>query len=145
LNDAVAESNNEWGPPAAVNTGEWDAPAGTGDWGSAAPTSNDQWAAPVSTDAPDAPAPEKAAGDRDARKNRDREPEEEDNTLTLTQYLAKKKESEGVPKLDGPRRANEGVDDNIWKDVVPLKKDEEANSYFVGKVLSFSPPHLHLF
>jgi plasminogen activator inhibitor 1 RNA-binding protein len=71
---------------------------------------------------------------RPMRRGREREPEEEDNTLTLSQYLAQKKEIEGVPKLDA-RKANEGVDDNIWKDVVPLKKDEEGNSYFVGKVI----------
>ncbi|KAL1738098.1 hypothetical protein HDZ31DRAFT_70394, partial [Schizophyllum fasciatum] len=69
-----------------------------------------------------------------------REPEEEDNTLTLEQYLAQKKEKEAaaVPKLEGVRQANEGADDNIWEGAVPLEKQEE-DAYFVGKNKSSAP------
>lgn len=66
-----------------------------------------------------------------------RQEEEDDNTLTLDQYLKKQTESklEIVPKLE-TRKANEG-DDSIWKDaVVVTKKDEEEDAYFVGKVSS---------
>lgn len=74
-------------------------------------------------------------GEREARRGRDREPDEEDNTLTLEQYLAQKKDNEVVPKLESTRKANEGADDNIWKDTIPLKKAaEEEAAYFVGKV-----------
>ena len=68
-----------------------------------------------------------------------RQEEEEDNTLTLDQYLKKQTENklEIVPKLE-TRKANEG-DDTIWKDAVAItKKDEEEGSYFVGKVRSVS-------
>ncbi|KAF5377474.1 hypothetical protein D9615_005364 [Tricholomella constricta] len=106
--DAAAESN-EWAADSA--------PAA--DWG---------------TPAADADAAPAAEGDKaESRPRREREPEEEDNTLTLDQYLAQQKEKETViPKLEGTRRANEGADANIWKDVVPLEKVEE-DAYFVGK------------
>jgi len=125
-NDAAVEDTNDW---AGNTTNDWDTPA--------PPAADDPWAVPVSNDAPNAELEptDKTAGEREPRRGREREPEEEDNTLTLPQYLAQKKDIEGIPKLDGPRKANEGVDDNIWKDVVPLKKDEEGNSYFVGKVI----------
>lgn len=35
--------------------------------------------------------------------------------------------------MDGTRKANEGADASIWKDVVPLQKEDE-DAYFVGKV-----------
>lgn len=54
--------------------------------------------------------------------------------MTLEQYLAQQKDKESaIPKLEGTRQANEGADANIWKDVVPLQKEEE-DAYFVGKV-----------
>ncbi|KAG6813257.1 hypothetical protein H0H92_012671 [Tricholoma furcatifolium] len=103
--DATAEAN------------EWTADtANAADWGSSAPAEG-------------APAAEgeKAEG----RPRREKEPEEEDNTLTLDQYLAQQKDKESIiPKLEGPRQANDGAD--TWKDVVPMSKDED-NAYFVGK------------
>lgn len=78
---------------------------------------------------------ETAATEEKAEGRPRREVEEEDNTLTLEEYLKqqKEKELEVVPKLE-TRKANEG-DDSIWKDAVPLsKKDEEDAAYFVGKV-----------
>lgn len=101
-------------------------------WGVEA-TSADAWAAPADAPTGDVPATEgeKAEG----RPRREREPEEEDNTVTLEEYLKqqKEKELEIVPKLE-VRKANEG-DDSIWKDaVVVSKKDEEETAYFVGKV-----------
>ncbi|KAJ7254066.1 hypothetical protein B0H12DRAFT_1115783 [Mycena haematopus] len=112
VTDATAE---------AAPAGDWAAPADAGDWGAPA-------AAP--TTAPAAAATEGGAGGRPDREGRpprrEREPEEEDNTLTLEQYLAQQKEKESsvVPKLEGIRKANEGADTNIWKDV---------DTYFVGK------------
>lgn len=79
-------------------------------------------------------APEdKAEG---SRPRREREPEEEDTTLTLDQYLAQKKEKEAnLPKIEATRQANEGLeDDKLWKDAVPITKNEEEEAYFVGKV-----------
>ena len=112
--DAAVEGNNEWGA---------DASAGA-DWG--APPAPEVGAEDTSP-----PADDKAEG---GRPRREREPEEEDNTLTLDQYLAQQKEKESaIPKLEGTRQANEGSDATIWKDVVPLAKEGE-DAYFVGKV-----------
>ena len=69
-----------------------------------------------------------------------RDAEEDDNTLTLDQYLAQQKDKENaLPKLQPTRLANEGADPNIWKDTIPLSKDQDSLSYFVGKVLLPSP------
>lgn len=106
----------------------------TGDaWG--ATDAADAWAAPAAEGEAALAAPA-VEGDRGDRRRREREPEEEDNTLTLDQYLAQKKEQEDslVPKLDGTRKANDGADS--WKDVVPLEKAAE-DTYFVGKVRSY--------
>jgi plasminogen activator inhibitor 1 RNA-binding protein len=118
--DAAAEGvANEWGTGAAADTSEWAAPVEASDW---------------ATPAEGAPAAEgeKAEG----RPRREREPEEEDNTLTLDQYLAKQaeKELDIVPKLE-TRKANEG-DDSIWNGAVPIAKAEEEEAYFVGKTKS---------
>ncbi|KAJ7110170.1 hypothetical protein C8R44DRAFT_274963 [Mycena epipterygia] len=126
ITDATAEAApaGEWGAPAA-EAGEWAAPAAAAaEW-----TSGADDAAPAAAGATDAAKP-----DRDGRPpRREREPEEEDNTLTLEQYLAQQKEKDSVvPKLEGVRQANEGADANIWKDVVALEKPEE-DTYFVGK------------
>ncbi|KAH0590680.1 hypothetical protein J132_09850 [Termitomyces sp. J132] len=108
--DATAEAN-EWTVDAG-NNAEWDTPAQDG--------------------AAD-PAPAAEGDKADGRPRREKEPEEEDNTLTLDQYLAQQKEKESiVPKLETTRQANEGADSNIWKDAVPLSKADE-DSYFVGK------------
>lgn len=123
--DAAADALNTsadasgWGAPAA-DAGDWDAPAASG---------ADEWAVPT-TEATPAAEEEKPA---EGRRGRDREPEEEDNTLTLDEYLKQQKEKElaAIPKLE-PRKANEG-DDSIWKDAVLVsKKDEDESAYFVG-------------
>jgi plasminogen activator inhibitor 1 RNA-binding protein len=83
-----------------------------------------------------APPPEGAADATDkpeGRPRREREPEEEDNTLTLDQYLAQQKNKETiVPKLEA-RQANDGAGDDIWKGATVLAKDEDEEVYFAGK------------
>jgi Hyaluronan / mRNA binding family len=106
-------------------------------WGAdaAAPT---DWAAPADGDA----AVPAAEGDAkpEGRPRREREPEEDDNTLTLEQYLAQQKEKDAVvPKLESTRKANEGAGDDLWKDAVALSKNEEEE-YFAGKVRSMNTP-----
>ncbi|KAJ7181707.1 hypothetical protein C8R43DRAFT_941502 [Mycena crocata] len=130
---AIKDASAEATP--AGEAGDWAAPAGdAGEWG--APAAAADWTAPDGA-APAAGATDGAAKpDREGRPpRREREPEEEDNTLTLEQYLAQQKEKESsvVPKLEGVRKANEGADANIWKDVVALEKSDE-DAYFVGKV-----------
>lgn len=102
-------------------------PAAEG-WGPEAPSA-DAWAAPAEGAEAAAPAEgEKAEGRR-------RVEEEEDNTLTLDEYLKQQSEKqlEIIPQLE-TRKANEG-DDSIWKDAVAVtKKNEEEDAYFVGKV-----------
>lgn len=130
---AVKDANAE----AAAPAGEWGAPAAdAGDWSSPAAGAAD-WNGPAAGAADDAAPAATADGtnaERDSRPRREREPEEEDNTLTLDQYLAQQKEKESsvVPKLEGIRKANEGADGNIWKDAVALEKSEE-DTYFAGK------------
>ncbi|KAF5356212.1 hypothetical protein D9756_003797 [Leucocoprinus leucothites] len=90
---------------------------------------------------PETPADdaEPAAADAqpEARPRREREPEEEDNTLTLDQYLAKQKETElALPKIEATRQANEGADGDLWKDAVAITKNEDEESYFIGKTKS---------
>ncbi|KAF7306967.1 HABP4-PAI-RBP1 domain-containing protein [Mycena indigotica] len=109
---AISDANAEATPAAAA---EWGVPANDGD----------NWAAP---------AGEQGAADKpEGRPRREREPEEEDNTLTLEQYLAQQKEKEStvVPKLESLRK----VEDATWKDVVALEKGE-SDTYFVGKTKS---------
>jgi len=131
-NDVAVEgaAANDWGPDTAPASNDWGATETN--------PAEDPWATPAAAPegaATATPAADAEKPEREGRPRREREPEEEDNTLTLEQYLAQKKEKEGslVPKLEGTRKANEGADGNIWKDVVPLQKEEE-NSYFVGKV-----------
>jgi plasminogen activator inhibitor 1 RNA-binding protein len=111
-------------------------PTGTDDWAGAGTTDDAAWGAPIegaAAPAAETTEPAKAEGGEYRRRRRDDEPEEDDNTLTLDQYLAKKKESESslLPKLEGPRKV-EG-DDKLWKNAVPVNKPED-DSYFVGKV-----------
>lgn len=136
--DAVVESvANDWNAAPAPETADW---AGTGADTSADP---DPWGAPpAATDSWDAPAqPVAPAADNDkpeGRPRRDRDAEEEDNTLTLSQYLAQQKEKDpAIPKLENTRKANEGAGDDLWKDTVPLQKNEEEEAYFLGKVCLF--------
>jgi len=124
-NDAAAEN--------AEASNDW-AAAGN-DWGITTADSGapDPWASAAAGES--VPVPEGDKPEREGRPRREREPEEEDNTLTFDQYLAQKKEKETslVPKLESLRVANEGADANIWKDVVPLQKNEDEGAYFVGK------------
>jgi len=120
--DATVEAtNNDWAGEAGA----------AGDWGGApADAAIDAWATPVA----DATAPA-AEGEAkpEGRPRREREPEEEDNTLTLEQYLAQQREKEAaVPKIEGTRQANDGADD-VFKDAVPLNKNVDEDAYFVGK------------
>ena len=136
--DAAAESGgtNDWAAPAAdAPAGDWGAPAAdasAGDWGApAVDTSAGDWGAPPQDAAPgQSPDAEKTDGAR----RRDRNPEEEDNTLTLDQYLAQQKEKENalLPKLE-TRKANDGAEDTIFNDATRLEKGE-GEAYFSGKV-----------
>jgi len=112
----------------ASGMNDWAAPSGD-----AADAGADAWGAPTTADdTPTADGAEKPqAGDRRERRD-DRE--EEDNTLTLDQYLAQQREKENalIPKLE-VRKPNEGADDDLFKGAAPLKKDEEIE-YFAGKV-----------
>lgn len=112
VQDTAADAGNDWGAPAADS---WGAPAA------------DSWGAPA---AEGGEAPKEG---EDKPERRPREEEEEDNTMTLSEYLAKKKASEAVPaKLEG-RAANEGADSTLWKDAIQLQRDEDEDNYFVGK------------
>lgn len=115
--DAAVESGglNDWAAPADDSAGDWGAPSQE----------------PAPEQSPDAEKPESA-------RRRDRDPEEEDNTLTLEQYLAQQKEKETAlpPKLE-TRKANEGTADGIWDGAIRLEKGE-GETYFTGKVVSRS-------
>jgi plasminogen activator inhibitor 1 RNA-binding protein len=119
---------------------DWNAPESApadDPWG--APPADDIWAASTApVDDVTTPAPIAEEGE----KRRERDVEEEDHTLTLEQYRAKKAEQEDttVPKLEATRAANEGADASIWKDVVELKKGDNESAYFVGKVRAPIPP-----
>ena len=135
--DAAAEvTNNDWG---ASTTNNWDTSTAD-EWGAVTTSTNEEWGTPAepNTDAwGTSDPPESNAKPEQARGRRDKEPEEEDNTLTLDQYLAQQKDKESaIPKLEGIRKANDGVND-IWKNAVPLSKNEDEESYYVGKVFVF--------
>ncbi|KAG2350415.1 hypothetical protein BDR05DRAFT_21269 [Suillus weaverae] len=124
-NDALTENAN-----AASGLNDWAAPAAdvpADDWAAAtdAPPTDD-WAAP-----PAAEGAEKPQSGEKREKRGDRE-EEEDNTLTLDQYLAQQREKENalVPKLD-VRKPNDGADDDVFKGAAPLQKDDL--DYFSAK------------
>ncbi len=107
---------------AAAEGDTWGGETNAADWGTAE-------SAPAETAT--APAAEEEKSESRPRKERE---EEEDHTLTLEQYLAQQKEKDAVvPKLENTRKANEGTDENIWKNTIPLARDEEKESYFVGK------------
>ncbi|KAG8219846.1 hypothetical protein J3R82DRAFT_824 [Butyriboletus roseoflavus] len=104
---------------------------GLNDWATPADTSAGDWGAP-----PQEPAPEQSPDTEKPESARRRDPEEEDNTLTLDQYLTQQKEKENalLPKLE-TRKANEGVGDGIWDGVTRLEKGE-GEAYFSGKTKS---------
>jgi len=109
----------------------WD-PVPVESW--SAPPEADPWGAPPAEGDGTPAVEEKAAEDR---KPRDREPEEDDHTISYEQYLAQKKDTTttSVPKLEGVREANEGAE-GAWGDDVEHKKNEDDQAYFVGKVCS---------
>jgi plasminogen activator inhibitor 1 RNA-binding protein len=126
---------------AAVAADDWTTPAPADDWG-APPTASDPWSAPPQTDnwgstpaEGDGAPTTQGEKDDDDRKPRERELEEEDNTISYDQYIAQMKENTtaSVPKLDGVREANEGAN-ATWDDVVEHKKGEDEAAYYVGKV-----------
>jgi plasminogen activator inhibitor 1 RNA-binding protein len=133
--DAAAEgaAGNEWGTEAAAAGDAWGAPAAAAD---------DAWALPTTSG--DEPAMPTEGDKNEGRRAREREQEEEDNTLTLDQYLAQKAEKEAslLPKLEA-RKANEGVDDSLWKDVVQVQKGDEEEAYFAAKVCGLFTRLLH--
>jgi len=110
--DAVTDSP---AAPAATEWAEGSAPAEDG-WGAPAPASGD------------APAQEGATTPGGRR----RPEEEEDNTLTLEEYLKQQKEKLVTVKLAdvNVRKANEGED--VFEGAVLHAKDEE-DAYFSGK------------
>lgn len=128
--DAAVENANSGG------LNDWANPTG----GEAAAT-DDAWGAPpVADDATPADSAEKLGDKRERRGDKE---EEEDNTLTLDQYLAQQREKENalVPKLE-VRKPNEGVEDDLFNGAAPLKKGEEAE-YFTGKVHFFITLHFN--
>ncbi|KAJ3762877.1 hypothetical protein EV360DRAFT_34765 [Lentinula raphanica] len=123
--DAAAEQAEGWGATSG-DASAWDAPAGDASvWDVAAGDA----------------APAAATDAKPEREGRNRE-EEEDNTLTLDQYLAQKKEKDALALPEKPqiRQANEGADSDIWKDAVALQKGGEEDAYFVGKKTSAPKP-----
>jgi len=129
---AAAAATDDWATP---QTDNWGAPATTDPW--AAPPPTDDWAVtPAEGDGAPTAEGEKADDDR---KPRERELEDEDNTLSYDQYIAQIKESTtlSVPKLEGVREANEGADDT-WGDVIEHKRSEDEEAYYVGKTKAAS-------
>jgi plasminogen activator inhibitor 1 RNA-binding protein len=117
----------------AAATDGWDAVPIDDPWGAPPPAQADPWGAtPAEGDNTPAPEDEKAGDDH---KPRERELEEEDNTISLDQYLAQLKETtnSSIPKLEGIRGANEGAEEDVWGNVVEHKNEEE-DAYYVGKV-----------
>lgn len=116
----------------AAATDGWDAVPIDDPWGAPPPAQADPWGAtPAEGDNTPAPEDEKAGDDH---KPRERELEEEDNTISLDQYLAQLKETttSSIPKLEGIRGANEGAEEDVWGNVVEHKNEEE-DAYYVGK------------
>lgn len=115
----------------ATATDGWDPVPIDDPWGE--PPATDPWAAPP-PQGDSTPAPDDNKADDD-RKPREREFEEEDNTISYEQYLAQLKETttSSIPKLEGIRGANEG-DEEVWGNVVEQKRNEDEEAYYVGKV-----------
>ncbi|KAI9453998.1 hypothetical protein F5148DRAFT_448713 [Russula earlei] len=121
--EGVAAATDSWDPVPNDND-PWSAPP--------APPA-DSWGVP-SAEVDGTPAADGEKGDDD-RKPKDREPEEEDNTISYEQYLAQRIAASSIPKLEGVREANEGAED-AWGDVVEHKKNEDEQAYYVGKTKS---------
>ena len=132
------ESGDAWGTGGAGG-------GATGGWDSGAPAATegetDPWAPPATTE-----NAEVGWGDNDAKGGDAKSPdgedkpkkrydeEEDDNKITLDEYLKKKAPIEAAPKLELRK-----VDGDAFKDAVALKKDADDNNYFVGKVSRPSP------
>jgi len=101
----------------AAKDGSGDAAPADGGWGS--------WNAAPPVDGEATPA----ANGETRRPSKD----EDENALTLDEYLAQKAKNEVVPKIESLRKANEGADEGQWKGAVPLSKDKEDENYFIGK------------
>jgi len=112
----------------------WDAvPIDNDPWSATPPT--DPWAVTTAEgDSTPAPGDEKADDDR---KPRERDFEEEDNTISLDEYLAQQRETTSIPKLEGVRGANEGAED-VWGNVIEQKRNEDEEAYYVGKTKATS-------
>ncbi|KAI0068352.1 hypothetical protein BV25DRAFT_1904746 [Artomyces pyxidatus] len=130
------EGNSELKAEQAGNTdaiAETTATGADADWDGAGAATDDIWNTPI-VDAEATPA---AEGEKEGRKPRgdraEREPEEEDNTLTYEEYLAQREAASNIPKVEAVRAANDGADD-LWKDAVQhTKKTDDEDTYFVGK------------
>jgi len=138
-----ADAQGEWNetPNEATTGGEWDAPPSTDAtaWGNPTATADGAgWSdVPVTTDA-GAWGEASAVNTEDKSERKPRREEEEDNTLTLDQYLAKKKveESSILPKAERRQIADNGE----WKGAVQLLRDDEEEVYFMGKTKTSSKP-----
>ena len=149
--DASKESGDTWGAGGGAGGGDtWGAGGGagggtTGGWDSGAPATTggeaEAWGPPApaenaevgwgNSDAKDGDAKEGDAKspDDEGKPKKRYDDDEDDNKITLDEYLKKKAPIETVPKLE-----LRTVDNDAFKDAVALKKDADEDNYFVGKV-----------
>lgn len=125
------ESGEAWGASGGTTGGGWDsgapaAPEGETDpWTAPAPAEN----AEVGWGDNDPKEGDPKSPDGEDKPKRRYDEEEDDNKITLDEYLKKKASVDAAPKLELRK-----VDSDAFKDAVALKKDVDANNYFVGKV-----------
>jgi len=124
------ESGDAWGTGGGT-TGGWDSGAPATTEGEA-----DPWGAPAPAETAEVGWGDDGAKEGDAklpdgegRPKRRYDDEEDDNKMTLGEYIKKKAPIETVPKLELRK-----VDHDAFKDAVALKKDVDTANYFVGKV-----------
>lgn len=138
------DTGGDWG--AESKGTEWAAEGGGDtDWG-AAGGGDTTWAAPAPATTTSVEEP--TDPDRSDRRPRDNREEEQDNTLTLDQYFAQKKEkNSSIPQAE-TRKVEQ--DESLWKGAKELVKGAEQEAYFVGRVCGIdcaSPlalTHIHL-
>ena len=134
--DATKESGDAWGGGGGAASGG----GATGGWDSGAPATTegeaDPWGAPAPTENAEvgwgddgAKEGDVKSPDGEGRPKKRYDDEEDDNKMTLDEYIKKKAPIETVPKLELRK-----VDHDAFKDAVALKKDAETVNYFVGKV-----------
>lgn len=106
--------------------------------GEAAATWGGDDAAAASWGVPDDAAAAPAATGEAAEAEKARAVPEEDNTITFEEYLAKKGEStlSELVGTVGPRQANEGAGEDLFKDAQKVVQEEEE-AYFAVKVRSY--------